>query len=277
MMKIIRNILIVIAIILCMGGLFVYFMNRNDKVSNNENIKFIEKCSFKDIDEEWIYYMCVDYKKEDPQEKIFSATFGGINMKYTNLKDHYIEVIDENTNKIIDKLPTEYVSLANGEKTREETKKINLFLENQKFNKTITLNDLKNLNTQTIDKQILVDMYNEAYNSSPKSLGKYISNSFAGSKTSESKDGYSYQVVYIIDYGNISKLNIELIYDNDVYLSDLIKNNTATNLQKKMYNKIEQIEKKIKNENSFTSGVDNSNLFKLDNLNKILMDLEQNL
>ena len=271
-----KKILLIVFIFLIIIFIFSFFyINNHRKKTIAEEMKFVEKCAFKDIDDEWTYYMCVDYDKDDLNKKIFSATFGGINMKYTSLKDHYIEVLDENNN-IIDKIDTNYVSLANGQSTKNEMREINLFLEEKKFNTTININDLKNLKTKYIDKQLLVDMYNEAYNSMSKPVGKYISNSFAGGKISENGEEYKYQIVYILDYGNISKLNIELIYNDGTYLSDLIKNNKATQLQEKMYNKLIEIQQKIIKENSFTSGIDKSEFLKLENLNKILKELENN-
>lgn len=274
-----HKLLYVIGILFFCVLLIIFIYKNNTKLDNSKqtyDIKIIEKCSFKEKENNWVYYMCVDYRKDDETKKITSATFGGINMKYSELDDHYIEVIDDTTNRVVDKIKTEYVSLANGQSTREEMKRINLFLESKKFNKNIELKDLKDLETEYISKETLVEMYNDAFNSEEKEVGQYITKSFAGAVNSEYLDNYKYQIVYIIDYGNVSKLNIELIYKDGTFLTDKINNNTATADEKDMYITLEKIENIIIKDNDFLAGIQKNtekNNFDFNELNRILKKL----
>lgn len=46
-------------------------------------------------------------------------------------------------------------------------------------------------------------------------------------------------------YGNIKAIHIELIYDNNKYLSDLVENKKATEEEKRIYSEIKSIEENI--------------------------------
>lgn len=277
--------IITISIILL---LLLFSLSINYRNSNKNNIKknegetavpFIEKCAFKNIDEEWVYFLCVYYNKEDSSKKIINATFDGINMKYAHLDDHYISVVNTENNELIDKLPAQFASLSNGQSTRNDLRTINLFLENNPFNNKITVNDLDNLKTEVINKDIIVELYNEAYDSNPLPMGKYMNLSFMSSEISNYQENYKFQVIYVMNYGNIAKINIEIIFDDGKLLSDKVKNNIANNDEIEFQKIIDDIEKQIINNNSFTAGIIKkiNNKYNFNLLNNIFIELEKQI
>ena len=268
--------LFVITLTIVTAIVVVLKYNSNYTGDKKTQLTYVEKCSFKEIDTDWIYSMCIDYKKNDSDKKITNVYFDGLNMKYTNLPNHYVAYIDSYTNEIIEKVPTNFVSLGNGEKTREEVDEINIFFNSQLFNKEINMDDLINLHISNVDKSVLVDMYNEAYNLDEKDAGKYISKSFMGAVSSDYSSNYKYTITYIIDYGYVSNLNIELVYTDGTHLSDLIRSGNATNEEIKLQNKFNEIEKEIIDNNDFLCGLQKNKIgnFDLSNLNDLLNDLE---
>lgn len=271
-----KNKLLIIAIALIFILLFIFAFAKNKSKDENQisanDIKIIEKCEFKSIDNDWIYYMCIDYKK-DSNRDVLSGTFGGINMKYSSLSDHYIEILDEKSKNVIGKMQTNYVSLANGEATRNDARSINVFLEEKKFNREINMDDLESLDITTIKKETIVEMYNKAYNSNEKTVGKYINKSFAGSVISNYNSGYCFQMIYIIDYGNVGKIHIEIMDEKGTLLSD--KKN-LTDLEKKLLGIVSEVEKRIITNNSFTSGIyEDKSFYDFSNLNNMLIEFEK--
>lgn len=224
------------------------------KVKNVESPAFVSKCVVEEGTDQWFNYFCIELPKKDKEKKSVDGnykfdntvayTFDGINLKYKNLDDHYIPIYDNN-NKEIDKVEAPYPSLSVSTVYRDEIKTINKFFNEKKFSKKISIKDLIELELQKIKKETLINMFNMAYDKKPISLGKYINLPFVSILSSVSDNGYIFQVGYYVEYGNVIKVNIEIIYDDGTYLSDLVANEGASITQQNLDNKITKIEEFI--------------------------------
>lgn len=217
--------------------------------------KYVSKCYISDIDYNgWFKYLCIELSKKNNNVKEVADNyrfdesanyvFDGINLKYKSLDEFYIPVYDENKNEI-SKVEAPYPSYSVSKKYRDEVKKINKFLNDKKFKNEISLYDLKDLDTKFFSKDELVSMFNYAYTKEPVELGNYIDLPFASIINSISNNGFCFQVGYYSEYGNISKINIEIVYDDGKHLSDLVSKGESSKEQNELYSKINKIEQYI--------------------------------
>lgn len=271
-----KKILMVIIFFIIMINIISLATNINNNKQKEIKINFIEKCSFKDLEDGWTYYVCLDYKTGDDSKTINNATFDGVNLKYSTLEDYYITVTDENNN-VIDKISADLVSLSTGDKTSSDLLKINTFLESKHFNREITTEDLS-IDLDIVDKNIIVELYNDAFNKETLTAGKYMELSFSNALTSSYQDNYKFQIIYILNYGNIGKVNIEVIYEDGTYLSDKVNDNIATKEELEFNNYIKEIENQILKNNTFKLKNMKKKFgnYKLTELNNLLKELEEN-
>lgn len=221
---------------------------------------FASNCSTIDKEDGWFYFFCIQYPKIDKSIKTvknnydkssaYSYVFDGFNIKYKKLDGYYIKISDNSGNEV-GQIEPAFPSLSVSETLRDEIKEISEYFNKKAFNKNIALKDIEDLNINTIDKEILVQMFNDAYNKEPIELGSYVDLPQAEIIFSDEVDNYKYNIGYYIEYGNIIKINIDILYNDNTYLSDLIKNNTASKEQIKEYDALKKIEENIIENQSF--------------------------
>jgi hypothetical protein len=220
-----------------------------------ETPKYISKCYIGNIDKDgWFKFLCIELPKinknsnETTNNFVYdgnaSYVFDGINLKYKTLDGYYIPMYDDNNNEI-SKVEAAYPSYSISKSYREDIKKINKFLNDKKFERKISIEDLDTIDFKVVTKEELVFMFNSAFDKTPSDLGNYINIPFVSIAKSIYVDDYFYQVGYYCEYGNIRKIDIEVIYDGDVYLSNLVINNEASNGQIILYKKLKEIEEYI--------------------------------
>lgn len=229
--------------------------NNKMKEEKIEIPKFVSKCYTGEIDKEgWFKFLCIELPKKNRNVKetldnyIFnesvSYVFDGINLKYKTLDGYYIPVYDDNKNEI-SKIEAAYPSYSTSKQYREDIRKINKFLNDKKFERKISIDDLDTIDFKVVTKEELVFMFNSAFDKTPSDLGNYINIPFVAIVNSNYVDDYFYQIGYYCEYGNIRKIDIEVIYENDNYLSNLVSNHNASNEQILFYEKIKEIETNI--------------------------------
>lgn len=118
------------------------------------------------------------------------------------------------------------------------------YFEKYKFNKEITIDDLKDMKVKYYKKEDIVEAFNKALTGEKiNTLGNY-ENFYDNNHIlkSEEIDDMQYFVGYYLNQGHIAYVSIELKI-KDEYLSDKVKNNKASSDEIELYNKIEQVEK----------------------------------
>ena len=153
---------------------------------------------------------------DDKGDDVYSnAYLTGMNIKYKDLeedegvpvKNKDGEVID-NINGVMPDLKRVY---------RDDLKTIHDFLVEKKFTKQISIDDVNDLVIKDIDKQVVVDMFNEALESNVE-FGKY-GNYSSNCIQKIDKNGNTIQLSYLIEYGNIVAFHVEYLYADGSRLS----------------------------------------------------------
>lgn len=225
------------------------------KVSENDiTVSYVSKCVTKEKSDGWFEIFCIEPLKKDQNLKEVknnyvyndktTYSFDGYNLKYKEIKDCYIPIYDKKGNEV-GKVPTSVPSFATSKIYRNEINEISSFFNTQKFKTKITLNDLEELKIKKIDKQELVNLFNEAFEKQPVEIGKFKNIPILNIIQSEPSDDYIFQVGYYCEYGTIKKINIEVIFNNNTYLSDLAQKKNPKKEYLNMHKDIEAFEKYI--------------------------------
>lgn len=242
-----RKIMIIIMVSLLLIGC--------SKVSeNNITVTYVSKCVTKEKSDGWFEIFCIEPLKKDQNLKEVknnyvyndktTYSFDGYNLKHKEIKDCYIPIYDKKGNEV-GKVPTSVPSFATSKIYRDEIEEISSFFNTQKFKTKITLNDLEELKIKKIDKQELVNLFNEAFEKQPIEIGKFKNIPILNIIQSEPNDDYIFQVGYYCEYGTIKKINIEVIFNNNTYLSDLAQKKNPKKEYISMQEDIEVLEKYI--------------------------------
>ena len=152
----------------------------------------------------------------------------------------------DSSGKYTYEIETDHPSYLRNKELNNDIKSISNYFLEKKFTKEIDLNDLEELELEKIDKQEVIDLYNSAINSNLiKKFGNYPNtNRPIYLTTSMNNNNYTWKLGYILVMGHIKYVNIELLI-NEQYLSDLIKENKATDEQKEIFDNIKNIENYI--------------------------------
>lgn len=227
---------------------------KNASAESFDIINYSQRSVYDEKEDGWIYTFEIYYPDSDKEDNIYM--FDGYNLKYKKLDGFYVPVIDRESGKVIDKITPEYITLSISEKYGEDIRKIVEFFNKKQFVKTISENDLNELNINTIEKKYLVDIYNRTIESELKTEpGKFNGSYSVGKVNLDSSDKNlqgELQLSYLIDYGNIIDVNIEFIDKNGTYLSDKSKEKLSSD-ELALINEIDSIE------NNITSIIDSSN------------------
>lgn len=238
--KIIFLILISIIII----TLFCMFHNiKRDKKDSTSSTDYAERMAYIEKKNGWYFYMYENNFKE--------LFFDGCNLKYPNLKGYYINIYTDKTETVIyEKIPT-FATLStsdfkkNNKLERDEVVEIDKFLNEKQFNRKVEEEDLNDLNLENFDKKDILTLYNTLQD---KNFSDYLTKF----KLSECKilednfdNGYKLNVGILAERKGIAVVRIDIVYNDNQYLSDLVQNDKATDSQKEIYNNFKKIEQYI--------------------------------
>lgn len=215
-------------------------------IKENNEVGYTEKSIYDQKEDGWIYSFEIIYVKKD---KSVNYIFDGYNLKYKESDDYYVSYKDAETGTEIDRIPSKFATLSTSGEYRDEIKEINKYFNEKKYSKTITINDLSELNITKISKEYLVDIFNRSITSDTKiKPGKYINASSLERITKKSTDenlSGEWQVMYLIDYGEIVNVDIEFISEDGEFLSDKANKDKALISDRNMNNNINKIEDEI--------------------------------
>lgn len=244
-------------LLLILSCLVTGCVNKGDNIAENEKMitTFVDLCAFKELDDGWVAHLYIEIPKTNQKsEKVkenFSlkdidvVKFNIINLKYNNIEGFYIPVKDEEGNEI-DKMVTNIPNYIQSSKYGDKMSKISDFLTKKKYDRKITVDDLEGLDTKDIiDKEDIVTLYNDALTNVED-----VEYPFAGIKESNLvsrnlNDGSRIQFAYISNFTEIGKCQLEYIYPDGLYLSDMVESGKADEKQIALQNKLDSIEEKL--------------------------------
>lgn len=231
--------------------LFLFVMigsgcNTKEPVEAQPNFNFYCKNAIRVTEDGWVYFFNHEWTKEHIEEASSSYLYGAYNLKYKHLDGYDIPMINHQTGEVMQYLEADMPYLACNQNADKEIRALSDFLQKKAFQAPITAADLDGLKFNYIDRDDVVSLFNQMITSENLPEGKYGYLPEASIKQEESLlSGYRWQVGQFGCLGNIQQLDIELLYEDDIHLSDLVKEGKATEEQKKIQEKIEQIEAKI--------------------------------
>ena len=207
----------------------------------DSDFAFDTRCAIEEGEDGWVYYFCCDYSKDKDSDVPFTYYFDGFNLKYETMEGYVVDIEDAEGN-IIDQIPVKLPTLVYKSDYDDDIAEINEYFENLSPTDVISgeglvLNDL--------DAEQVVRLFNEAIKSDKMKAGRYGRIPEADVLKSETINGYYWQVAYLGVYGQLVSVNIELIYDDGVYLSDMVAAGSADEGQKELEKCICDIEDKI--------------------------------
>ena len=210
-------------------------------------VNFLDKCAFEEVDDNWIYYFCTSYFKDENGNftRINEHEFNGVDLLKKDISDEFkIPVIDGATGEIVNYYTPSFNALLYGTKTRDEVKKINAYFNGSKFNSETIKEDLNELQLKYIDVDLIVSLYEKSLTAEEKEFGKFGNFPFVETIDKEVANG-TIRIGYIMYYGDIEYIRIDFIDKNGEFLSEIVKENDATKEQIDDYNEILKLEEEI--------------------------------
>ncbi len=239
MKKIFRLIMLSVMFSLVFSG-----CDKNVDLLENK-FSFNTKYASVETDDGWLIYFSYEYPKQGEDFESYYV-YDAVNLKYKYLDGYEVEIIEEGTGEVLNFIKPPTPSFSVNESYGEDIKNISQFFIGKNFVKKITIDDLSGLSLTTIKKQDVVELFNRAIASEPLPNGKYYYLPETACHEEEGFiSGYKWHVSYLNLHGCIIKANIELIYEDGKYLSDIVSEGVGTKEQTELHAVIEEIEKKI--------------------------------
>lgn len=215
----------------------------------------------------WYYFFVINNFGENGRTE---NIFDGYNLKYQRMDGYNIFVYDYTEKNIKQRIPTtpsKSISekVKNGIMEGDEVVEISNFFNKKQFNREINEEDLIDLSLEHYDKSFIIKIYNAAINSKLDDTLTKFNISSHKFLTDKERDGYSISIGIMSQRKGIVAVRIDLIYENGVYLSDLVSNNKASKKQLEIYNNLTNIgnkltetqETKLRNKFNFSGDVYN--------------------
>ena len=195
------------------------------------------KLATKEKDDGWICTMRIDYSDKNNYD------YNCVNLKYRDLIGYNSYQLNETTNQYYISnvnIPT----YSNNLDYSDDLYEIDNYFHEKQFIKTITIDDLKGLKLKYINKEDVIELFNEAINSKlVDSYSKYLTPMYPVSHTEYTSDNKkTYVVGLYLDWGKglITNLYIDIIKDGKY-----LKTNSDE------YNKIQRIKNYILEKQEF--------------------------
>lgn len=189
------------------------------------------------------------------REEVYDANGGfikaycsldGVNLKYKNLSDFNMRLVNADTGEVTGSVSPSVHYFQMNKTYEDKIAPIAGILENRPAAADLTLKELQGNDISdlcfTLDD--VVKVYNAAMENGVKEFGKYMNISVSDIVSDPMLDGYQWQVGYYILSGQIAAVDIELIYADGRYLSDIEEKNLS-DAQKELLTAVKVITEQI--------------------------------
>ncbi len=218
-------ILMSISIVILFGIIFYAKFSSNENqmeiIGPGEKIyNSFERIATKELDNGWICTMIITNSEDERNFYLYHC----FNIKYQDLKGFNSYKYNPELNKYY-VVSTNIPSYTNNVDYDNELRKIKIYLNQKQFNNQITMDDLEDLEINYIDKNLLLELFNQAITSEIIDLyGNYpdAKRNIYNYEYTSSKTGATYVTGYYLDNnGYIRNVYFDIKYGDD-YLSDLV-------------------------------------------------------
>lgn len=236
----------------CCIALIVTFCSCDlEDVEDVQNTRLYKNSIIELTDGWYLFYDYEEvYRADGTLDTIYSAV-DGINLKKNDIPGFNVAIIDKQTGEITDYITPAVNTMRMNKKYEKILNKLSDYLGKRKYSYELAEEELEFTDSEMLfDKQDIVSVYNKAMKNDTVEFGKYLYISSYDIKKEAVLGDYSWQIGYCVLCGNISAINIELIYTDGKYLSDIPTEN-LTSEQTILKSTIESIEKNIIDKQSF--------------------------
>ena len=260
------------------------------------NVAFFRKIARETQEDGWVYtFKYEDFKDENADDShLIKYAFFGINLRYRYDEDYIQKVVRNDSSKPIIEViyPTLLIRGGASEKESEEIEYINsVLLDSKKSVEELLAMNPDDYEFETLDKNILFRLMRQALTGEPQKEGSDIQYwnlpSYAMLVEPDYSKGYKFQIAFLNGTGCVDELYIDVLYKTGdryadyVQLSDLVANNSATEEQREAFERIQAIEKDIKEQENFTAYASEYKKGKIGEIDfkrlyKFLKDIHQN-
>lgn len=241
-----KKLIYTIAVILFIGvGIAAFFYWKNGQSKSSE-VGFLQTTAVKEKEDGWVYFIYYTEVPDKPNDD-YSYDFDAYNIKHKRIEGYELEIIDSETNEVIDKTTTSLPYLSLNKQAREELDKVEKLLNEKQNQSDITNEELDKLELDIIQQEDVIELYNQLRNKENSSSFQYTYLPEADVIQEEHYlDGYIWQFGYFISQVAFEAVHIELIYEDGSYLSELCEKNEASEEQKELYEEVKEMEQYMK-------------------------------
>lgn len=239
---------LIILFCLCFSFLLFSCSNNNDENVSTGTYRH-DKTAVYELSDGWYFYCDFEEVYNNDGTYLTSlCSFDGMNLKYQNLSDFNIALINSDTGEITGYVTPTVNCFSMNADYYDKLSKITDYLKNRKSKEPLSENELSfvDIDGLLFNKKDVVNVYNTAMKNVVNSndFGKYSYISFSDIRKGAQLGNYHWQVGYVIFSGNIAAVNIELIYSDGKYLSN-IDASKLTETQSELISEIEKAENHI--------------------------------
>lgn len=210
---------------------------------------FEQRTSFMEKEDGWVYFIQEDISYEDGVGQTdISYNFDGVNLKYANLEDYYVPVMEDG--KEVDRLDG-IPMLSLNKKYKGELQEINqCLLEKKDMIGKLTEKDLAELQGSQFDKKEIAELFNrleksKRYHNKSDDLSKYIYLPEYDALSRELDNGDKVQLMYFCALQGLARVRIEVIDAKGAYWSDEVKKGKAGKEKEETVHFFDKVSKKI--------------------------------
>ena len=209
-------------------------LSNTQKMQDRANAKITEetktygfdsKVAIEEGENGWVYFFLCEYYKGENEPYVY--VYNAYNMKYKEVEGFEVEMLDMEGN-ILGSFKPSIPCIILNDNYLNDIQKMLAYFEETKPTEQLNEEEESHITTDLLDKKQVVKLFDEMIESDYVDDGKYDYLPEADTVKEISEEGDCWQVSFLIIHGVIVKTNIEYIYDDEVYLSDKVKEGTAS-------------------------------------------------
>lgn len=243
-------------IIFCLCFSFLFSAcSENSEKKQTTNVYRYDRTSVTELTDGW--FLFCDYEEIYNSDGTYLNTYctlDGMNLKYQDLSDFNVAITNSKTGEITGYITPSVNGFCMNENYNEKLTKVSEYLKNRDSKTVLSEEELSfiDIDNMIFKKNDIVNVYNDAMKNTvdSKNSGEYLYISFSDIRKGALIGDYHWQVGYLIFTGNIAAINIELIYSDGKYLSD-IDSSKLTEQQIALISEIEKTENYIIKQQTF--------------------------
>ncbi len=221
---------------------------QDTEVNLEEMYKFYTKAAYKQTEDGWFHYFLIEFDKETDEPLAY--TYDAYHLKYKRLSDYVIEIeLDDQAPTV--GYPSAPYYLLNNDYDKDFDELENFFETNKPLSR-LTEEQIAEIDIKTLDKDMIIELFNTAIESEPLSDGKYYYMPEAAIWQEKLNGNYYWQIGYFCVHGEIASINIELMYEDGTYLTDIVSAGDGDQTQIAIDKMITVLEDKIMTNQNFT-------------------------